>query len=399
MKKILVIGITSILLFSGMLVGAGDIKSNEKQIMATQTSYIDNYQSPEYGSLGAGCLVNLPEGTYNTLCYDSKDDSYFKTEFVDLPDGYDVANNILYLTWCLDHGTPIYHPPTQLPIRLHSSVCPPDNLAHENWGYINYILNHKLEPHDHMDIAVALWYFINWGPMSKDIADYPNAQIMVDDALANGGPTWTPVPGQVLAVICDPTDGVTLDREFQIHIIEVEVPDILDEWCYESETAWGEGPRYVPRGNWAMYVEYNGGTVDTPLIAGQFLNAGTVEISDNGDTTVTITITLDDHWYFTYDDTIYEENVKIQDYASKPPKKNPAPGLFAHKFTATGQTFISDPIPLKSYYGIHVDLWHQVPCDMPLWYSFVLRLCQFYQYFPHAFPLLRHLLNNYNNNY
>ena len=395
MKRILVIGITSILLCSGMLVGAGGIQSSEKHTIATQTNSIDNYNSPEYGSLEAGCLVNLPEYLVTMIAEERPSGwpAFFRNTLSGITGDYDVSDGT-YEGWCVEYGKPIPNN-TPLSVSLFSSYCPPPHLDYPDaWHNINYILNHKQG--DRWDIQYAIWEFLNLGPWQSGVYYNPTqtALDIVADANANSE-SWIPVPGDVIAVICDPPRPGGINA-FQYTFIEIPVPD---QWCYEGETAWAQGTRYVPRGNWAMYVTYDlnkGGEQNYPLKAGQIWNAGTVAISPDGNGNAIIKITLYDHWYFTYNDIIYEENVKIQDYASKPPKKNPAPGLFTYKFTATGQEFTSGPIPLKSYYGIHADIWHQVPCEPPLWYSLAIRICQLSQYFPNALLLLRHILNNYN---
>lgn len=128
--------------------------------------------------------------------------------------------------------------------------------------------------------------------------------------------------------------------------------------CYEDETAWAAGTRYVKKGNWATYTQYDGVTKEVTLYAGQTMNAGTVKFEpDNGN--VLITITLNSGWRFDPDE---ENNVKIQDYASPPPAKNPAPGKFAWKAKATRSPF-QIVVPKNNYYGVHVDVEREVPCE------------------------------------
>jgi hypothetical protein len=136
--------------------------------------------------------------------------------------------------------------------------------------------------------------------------------------------------------------------------------DIEPEICQEfkSETAWAAGDRFTQRGNWATYTTYvSDATV--PLYAGQHHEAGTVHLSAPVDGQVSITIDLNDEWYF----ADASENVKIQDYAAAP-GDSPAPGHFDHKFTATGQTII-EVVPQNYFYGIHVEAgqWIEVDCE------------------------------------
>jgi hypothetical protein len=127
------------------------------------------------------------------------------------------------------------------------------------------------------------------------------------------------------------------------------------EKCYATETAWATGTRYVDQGNWATYTPYVAGSTVT-LYAGQTMNAGTVYFSPVADNQVTIAINLNADWLFS--DVV--ENVKIQDYAFAP-SGNPTPGLFDWKGDATGSSF-SIVAPPNNYYGVHVDLQHEVEC-------------------------------------
>lgn len=132
-----------------------------------------------------------------------------------------------------------------------------------------------------------------------------------------------------------------------------------DEVCYEfiAETAWSEGERYITRGNWATYTEYEGGSYDAILYAGQSIAVGIVSFNeDNGSAEITISLTVP--WEF----EAVEENVKIQDYDSAP-SGNPAPGRFDYKDTATGSPF-AITVPANNFYGVHVNVgqWVEVEC-------------------------------------
>lgn len=132
-------------------------------------------------------------------------------------------------------------------------------------------------------------------------------------------------------------------------------PQICDptpeENCYESETAWADGTRYVEQGSWATYVTYQEGTVT--LFAGQNMDAGTVSFSavDNG--MVTITIVLNEGW----SQQEVAESVKIQGYPDVP-TGNPSPGLFT---TYKGNNLVVT-VPAYDYYGVHLDVRHTIPC-------------------------------------
>jgi hypothetical protein len=126
--------------------------------------------------------------------------------------------------------------------------------------------------------------------------------------------------------------------------------------CWQYETAWAAGKRYVNRGNWATYTAYvSGGT--SKVFAGQTMEAGKVWMSPVVNGLVTLKIILSTDWYF--DDV--SENVKVQDYAVAP-SVNPAPGLFAWKMTASDQ-YAEIVVPANSLYGIHMDVKKKVKCQ------------------------------------
>lgn len=138
--------------------------------------------------------------------------------------------------------------------------------------------------------------------------------------------------------------------------------------CFTDETAWAAGNRYVSKGNWATYTPYVVGGKPITLYAGQTYVAGTVSFSAPADKVVTITITLNDGFRFALNPTevdgVYKNNVKVQDYADKPPLVNPAPGLFKWHQVATGRSTTIE-VPLNNYYGVHVDIERKIPCPDP----------------------------------
>lgn len=124
--------------------------------------------------------------------------------------------------------------------------------------------------------------------------------------------------------------------------------------CYQSETAWAAGTRYVMQGNWAMYTTYAPGVVQ--IFAGQTIPVGTVTLSAiNPDNTVTISISLVNGWMLNPSTT---EPVKIQGY-SVAPTANPSPGLFT---TYKGTSLIVT-VPYYIYYGIHLDVILPTDCE------------------------------------
>jgi hypothetical protein len=146
--------------------------------------------------------------------------------------------------------------------------------------------------------------------------------------------------------------------------------------CYQDETAWAAGSRCVTRGNWATYTSYSGEEKQVPLFAGQTMGAGTVSFSlpsgEEGSKVVIITIALNAGWRFALNpageengETLYDKNVKVQDYATAP-TGNPAPGLFQWwKIVDDGSASTTIEVPLNNFYGVHVDVEKEVPCPTP----------------------------------
>lgn len=129
--------------------------------------------------------------------------------------------------------------------------------------------------------------------------------------------------------------------------------------CWQAETAWASGLRYVPRGSWATYTPYFDQASVVTLFAGQSMAAGVVLLSAPSDGMVQISIELAEGFRFAPE---VEENVKIQDYSAPPPPTNPVPGGFSHRGTGEGRSF-SMVVPRNAFYGIHVDVEREVECE------------------------------------
>ena len=306
-------------------------------------------------------IVNLPPDPVFMSAQRSPagwEGSQFKITLSGIMGDYDVMDGA-HPGWCLEYGRAF----NTIPIEVHllsSYDTLPAYLTHENWPKVNYILNHKQGTP--VDVQRAIWYFVNFGTWEWDYQWGPYGPItpetysMIDDAIENAD-DWCPLCCDVIAVICDP------GAEWTYQLMIIEVP--LKCYEFEGETAWaanGNYPlelRYTPRGNWATYVAYGGEAKTVTLFAGKTINVGTVEFSAPADGIVTITITLTGDWVF--EDV--SENVKIQDYAKKP-SGNPAPGLFAHKATASDSPFSID-VPENNFYGVHVNVgyWVEISCE------------------------------------
>ena len=145
------------------------------------------------------CSLNLPDGIVNiTAHYIALGAYHFKIDLES--ENFSV---LTYKGWCFDYGTNM---PTEINIsaRLYSSLNPPNYLKNENWSYINYIINHKPAGYNYLDIQIAMWYFINLGPVHS--INTPLAQILINDALANGT-NYVPGVGDLVAIIIDPVNN------------------------------------------------------------------------------------------------------------------------------------------------------------------------------------------------
>ena len=137
--------------------------------------------------------------------------------------------------------------------------------------------------------------------------------------------------------------------EYCIAVCEDEPPV---EVCYQDETAWAAGSRYVTQGNWATYTPY---VANTPVnvFAGQNYLVGTVTFSEVVDGKVTITLAALNGARL----QSVAESVKIQGYETAP-SGNPAPGLFT-TYKGNETTVIVDAY---ACYGIHLDVQRVVDC-------------------------------------
>ena len=129
--------------------------------------------------------------------------------------------------------------------------------------------------------------------------------------------------------------------------------------CLQEEIAWTDGNLYTSRGDWATFTPYPGHCQYVDIYADETILAGAVSFRDNEDGTVEINFQLDHGFVF----NIVDENIKVQDYDLTPSRK-PTPNLFEHKATtpykATTYTII---VPRNEFYGIHLNLANETPCD------------------------------------
>jgi hypothetical protein len=133
------------------------------------------------------------------------------------------------------------------------------------------------------------------------------------------------------------------------------------EMCYEDETAWAAGARYLDQGSWAMYVAYADVEKTVDVYAGQNMLAGTATFSAPLGGNVDITIELANGFVFYGDPD--DDNIKVQDYENAP-SGNPSPGEFDSKaMAAIGSTSYTITVPQNNFYGVHLDVAKLVPCE------------------------------------
>jgi hypothetical protein len=115
-----------------------------------------------------------------------------------------------------------------------------------------------------------------------------------------------------------------------------------------------------------MYTPYTGEEKTADPIADytNYVDAGDVTFSApvNGEVTITITLTGGAIFYYDANDVFFDDNLKIQDYSAAP-KKTPKVGLFAWKWQIdVGATTATVVVPVKNFYGVHLDLALPVLC-------------------------------------
>ena len=187
-KKIVIIGIVGVLIFSGVLVGAYYL-------------YFPNLRLP-----GEPVTMTVYDGAV----------SYFDIYLSDVPNGFDVVNGY-YVGWCADRSV---HMPRgeELTVRLYNSydLLLPLPLRDKNWDKVNYILNHKGDA-TKTDIQEAFWYLLN---------DYPYDQIsstaqMLVDTAQDG---FLPQPGDFIAILAAPVQTDGRPWPFQFAFLQVTLP-------------------------------------------------------------------------------------------------------------------------------------------------------------------------------
>ncbi|MCK5030548.1 MAG: hypothetical protein KAR64_03695, partial [Thermoplasmatales archaeon] len=189
------------------------------------------------GSADPGTVVDVPDFEVDVVFSHWGTESYWDTTISGIggqEEGYNVWDDT-WVGWCVDEYHYIY-PGTHYDVTLYSSYDPGMPWPDSNWDMVNYVINHKHPDATKQDIQDAIWCFING---EKGYPSDPEAQAMVDEAIANGEgfvPQPVPLVGQKCAVLCDAGD--TVQRTF----IEVLVsPDIVyvDDDFDDATPGWG----------------------------------------------------------------------------------------------------------------------------------------------------------------
>ena len=129
--------------------------------------------------------------------------------------------------------------------------------------------------------------------------------------------------------------------------------------CLNPTSAWSDGQPYNPDNPaGATYTAYEPDLL-VPLLDGTGAEAGSVHFAGalNG-THITITVMLNPGFQFRG----AADNVQVQDYDAPPGPGDPDPSTFDFKGTATESPFFI-VVPLSGYYGVHVDLDGENPCE------------------------------------
>jgi hypothetical protein len=134
---------------------------------------------------------------------------------------YDVVNSQPYPAWCADFYAGITTAPDSYATILNSSVG-----LGSTYNKVNYLLNNNTDKD--MDVQVAMWLLL--GTNTSDItASYPDQPSSTAKALYNNanvsGASFTPNPGQILAVICTIPEYQTLIIELTVEEGTEVIPD------------------------------------------------------------------------------------------------------------------------------------------------------------------------------
>ncbi len=183
----------------------------------------------------AQAAVNVPTFPVAVnLVYDPGYFSYFRATISGMPSGFSTPNGT-YFAWCAEPT--VSHATDDTYVLYNSTGTLPPEVASPNWGAVNWLLNNKPalsglpEPEREVQTEVVqqvIWrllagsYLQNGGFPLYDGVHHAGPDLvdpLYNSAIANAN--FVPMPGQIIAIVLDPTNGVS---NAQSAIIELRVP-------------------------------------------------------------------------------------------------------------------------------------------------------------------------------
>jgi chitodextrinase len=156
------------------------------------------------GITSASLNVNLPHDPITINLKHKGSQSYFDSTLKNVPFGFDISNGT-YVGWCGNKTTSIQpgndYNNTYLYFSLNNSM--PNNLFHQNWSKVNYIINNK-QGTDWWQVQKAIWYILDYG--NDGLNSY--GWSMVENATLYGGGSYCPTYFDLIAIIGDPGQNI-----------------------------------------------------------------------------------------------------------------------------------------------------------------------------------------------
>jgi uncharacterized repeat protein (TIGR02543 family) len=161
---------------------------------------------------GTPPTIHLPSSQVTMKVFTNSSISYFRTQLLNVPAGYEVTNRF-YTGWCSDYAHYIYtNTPYQTNLYSSYNTSLPSRDYHQNWSKVNYILNHKQGTNWHQ-VQWAILYMLDFGNLGLNATGWA----MVNAAAQYGG-SYVPHCGDIIVIIADP--GANVQRQ----IFELTVP-------------------------------------------------------------------------------------------------------------------------------------------------------------------------------
>jgi uncharacterized repeat protein (TIGR02543 family) len=161
---------------------------------------------------GTPPTIHLPSSQVTMKVFANSSISYFRTQLLNVPAGYEVTNKF-YTGWCSDYAHYIYtNTPYQTYLYSSYNTSLPSRDYHQNWSKVNYILNHKQGTNWHQ-VQNAILYILDFGNQGLNATGWA----MVNAAAQYGG-SYIPHCGDIIVIIADPGENI------QRQIFELTVP-------------------------------------------------------------------------------------------------------------------------------------------------------------------------------